>query len=69
MKKSIARKIEQLLASIVTSNARHESTSHQAAEHDPEEEHFEKNPDRSYNIKLPARLAALLRPKRNPGFR
>jgi len=69
MKKSVARKIEQLLASIVTSNAWQESTSHPTSGHDMEEEHFEKNPDRPYNIKLPARLAALLRPKRNPGFR
>jgi hypothetical protein len=69
MKKSIANKIEKLLSSLVTTSCPKNDDNKIKGEGETEELHFEKNPDKPYNMKMPSRLMELLRPKRNPGFR
>jgi hypothetical protein len=70
MKKSIANKIEHLLRTLVSSPESSKNTyPDNAKDLDPDNMHYEKNPDRPCKTKLPQRLMDLLRPKRNPEFR
>ena len=70
MKKSIANKIERLLCSLVMSPDRSKNTyPDNLKDIDPDNMHYETNPDRPRKTKLPQRLMDLLRPKRNPEFR
>jgi len=72
MKKSIANKIERLLSSLITGpdqSSKKITSVNDLSGMDPDNMHYEKNPDRPIRSKLPQRLLELLRPKNNnPNF-
>lgn len=73
MKKSIASKIERLLSSLIAvgdQSCKKITSVNDLSGMDPDNLHYEKNPDRPSRSKLPQRLLELLRPKNNsnPNF-
>ena len=71
MKKSINNKIERLLCSLIAGpdqSSKKIISSEDVYNTDPDNLHYEKNPERPVKSKLPQRLLELLRPNRNPGF-